>query len=174
MGFFFSFFLMCTILKVFIEFVTSSVLCFVFFGREVCGILAPQPGMEPVLSALEDNVLTSGLPGKSLSGLFQVLNLSPEPPSPLQSHTVPPLGGQDANHLSNSRLQSIFMNWKRIQIVSTLKKKIVSTLTFVLTQEQLVEAAPTNVVENGSRRRWQPWRPPTRASVKELRIFLFS
>ena len=31
------------------------------------------------------------------------------------------------------------------------KKKIVSTLTFVLTQEQLVEAAPTNVVENGSR-----------------------
>ena len=143
---------MCTILKVFIEFVTSSVLCFVFFGREVCGILAPQPGMEPVLSALEDNVLTSGLPGKSLSGLFQVLHLSPEPPSSLQSHTVPPFGGQDANHLLNSRPQSIFMNWKRIQIVSTLKKKkIVSTLTFVLTQEQLVEAAPTNVVENGSR-----------------------
>ena len=120
---FYFFFLMCTILKVFIEFVTSSVLCFVFFGREVCGILAPQPGMEPVLSALEDNVLSSGLPGKSLSGLFQVLHLSPEPPSSLQSHTVPPFGGQDANHLLNSRPQSIFMNWKRIQIVSTLKKK---------------------------------------------------
>ena len=90
------------------------------------GILAPQPGMEPVLSALEDNVLTSGLPGKSLSGLFQVLHLSPEPPSSLQSHTVPPFGGQDANHLLNSRPQSIFMNWKRIQIVSTLKKKKLS------------------------------------------------
>lgn len=71
---------MCTILKVFTEFVTIPLLFYVlfFFGREVCGILAPQPGMEPVLSALEGNVLTSGLPGKSLSGLFQVLHLSPE------------------------------------------------------------------------------------------------
>ena len=27
---------------------------------------------------------------------------------------------------------------------------------------------------NQCSRKWQPWRPPTRASVKELRIFLFS
>ena len=125
MGFFFSFFLMCTILKVFIEFVTIPLLFYVLFflADRYVGILAPQPGMELALSALEGNVLTSGLPGKSLSGLFQVLHLSPEPPSPLQPHTAPPFGGQDANHLSNSRLQSIFMNWKRIQIVSTLKKR---------------------------------------------------
>ena len=33
-----------------------------FFGPEVCGILAPKPGIEP---ALEGNVLNTGLPGKS-------------------------------------------------------------------------------------------------------------
>ena len=31
-----------------------------------CGILALQPGMEPALPALEDEILTSGPPGKSL------------------------------------------------------------------------------------------------------------
>ena len=37
-----------------------------FFGHEKCGILAPLPGIEPVPSALEDELLTTGLPGKSL------------------------------------------------------------------------------------------------------------
>ena len=36
-----------------------------FFGHETCGILAPLPGIEPVPSALEDELLTTGLPGKS-------------------------------------------------------------------------------------------------------------
>ena len=45
---------------------TASVLCFGFFGREACGILAPRPGTEPTLPALEGEVLTTGLPGKSL------------------------------------------------------------------------------------------------------------
>ena len=35
------------------------------FGREACGILAPQPGIEPAPCALEGEVLTTGLPGKS-------------------------------------------------------------------------------------------------------------
>ena len=41
--------------------------CFMFwfFGHEACGILAPRPGIEPVPSALEGEVLTTGLPGKS-------------------------------------------------------------------------------------------------------------
>ena len=39
---------------------------FWFSGREACGILVPQPGIEPTPSALEGEVLTSGLPGKSL------------------------------------------------------------------------------------------------------------
>ena len=41
--------------------------CFVFwfFGREACGILAPQSGVEPAPPALEGEVLTTGLPGKS-------------------------------------------------------------------------------------------------------------
>ena len=52
----------------------ASVLCFgffffvffVFFGHEACGILAPRPGIKPVPPALEGEVLTTGLPGKSL------------------------------------------------------------------------------------------------------------
>ena len=39
---------------------------FWFFGHEACGILAPQPGIEPTPPALEGEVLTSGLPGKPL------------------------------------------------------------------------------------------------------------
>ena len=39
---------------------------FWFFGREVCGILVPQPGIEPTAPALEGEVLTTGQPGKSL------------------------------------------------------------------------------------------------------------
>ena len=43
--------------KVFIEFVTVLLLFYVFpfffFGYEACGILAPQPGIEPVLPAME-------------------------------------------------------------------------------------------------------------------------
>ena len=39
---------------------------FWFFGHEAYEILAPQPGIEPALPALEGKVLTTGLPGKSL------------------------------------------------------------------------------------------------------------
>ena len=41
--------------------------CFLFwfFVHTACGILAPRPGMEPAPPALEDEVLTTGLPGKS-------------------------------------------------------------------------------------------------------------
>ena len=68
--FFFLFFLMWTIFKVFIEFVTLLLLLlcfgfFFFFGRKACGILAPQPGIEPATPALEGDVLTTGPPGKS-------------------------------------------------------------------------------------------------------------
>ena len=40
---------MWTIFKIFIEFVTMLPLFYVFwyFGQEACGILAPQPGIEP-------------------------------------------------------------------------------------------------------------------------------
>jgi len=44
--------------------------CFCFmlwlFGHKTCEILAPQPGIELTLSALEDEVLTIGRAGKSL------------------------------------------------------------------------------------------------------------
>ena len=42
--------------------------CGFFFGREACRILAPQPGMEPALSALEGEVLTTGPPENSPKG----------------------------------------------------------------------------------------------------------
>ena len=43
----------------------ASVFCFRFFDREACGILAPQPGIEPAPPALEGEVSTTGPPGKS-------------------------------------------------------------------------------------------------------------
>ena len=36
------------------------------FDLKSCGILASQPGIEPVPLTLEDKVLTTRLPGKSL------------------------------------------------------------------------------------------------------------
>ena len=47
---------------------------FWIFGPEACGILAPQPGIEPAPPALEGKVLTTGLPGKS--PLFWIIVLS--------------------------------------------------------------------------------------------------
>ena len=42
--------------------------CFVFliFSHEACGILVPWPGIELTSFALEGEVSTTGLPGKSL------------------------------------------------------------------------------------------------------------
>ena len=40
--------------------------CFVFFGCKARGILAPQPGIETVLPALEGETLMTGPPGNSL------------------------------------------------------------------------------------------------------------
>ena len=42
--------------------------CFVlwFFGPKACGVLAPWPGIELAPPALEGEVLTTGMPGKSL------------------------------------------------------------------------------------------------------------
>ena len=58
---------MWTIFKVFIEFVTMLLLFSVLvFGPKACGILASLPGIEPVPSALEGEVLNTEQPGKSL------------------------------------------------------------------------------------------------------------
>ena len=59
---------MWTIFKVFIGFVTILFLCNVlgFFGPEVCGILAPQPGIKHTCSALKSKALTAGPQGKTL------------------------------------------------------------------------------------------------------------
>ena len=43
---------------------------FWFFGPEACGILVPQPGIEPAFPALEGKVRATGLPGKSLVSLL--------------------------------------------------------------------------------------------------------
>ena len=64
---------MWAIFKVFIEFVTILPLFFMFgfFGREARGILAPRPGIEPTLAALEGEVLATGPPGKCLGLIFK-------------------------------------------------------------------------------------------------------
>ena len=60
------FFLMWTIFKICIKFATILLrFMFWFFGREACGILAPQPGIEPAPPALQGKVLTTGPSGKS-------------------------------------------------------------------------------------------------------------
>lgn len=64
--FFFKIFLIQTICKVCIEFARILLLFYVLVCHEACGILAPQPSTEPVPHVLEDDVLTSGLPEKSL------------------------------------------------------------------------------------------------------------
>ena len=48
--------------KVFVAFITTLLLLYVlfFFDSKACGILAPQPGIEPALPALEGEVLTAG------------------------------------------------------------------------------------------------------------------
>ena len=43
---------------------------FFFFGHKAPGILAPGPGIEPATPALEGEVLTTGLPGKSQHSLL--------------------------------------------------------------------------------------------------------
>ena len=54
--------------KVFIEFVTVSLLAYVLiFLAEACGILALQLGIQPTPLALEGKVLTTGPPGESLT-----------------------------------------------------------------------------------------------------------
>ena len=63
---------MWTIFKVFIEFVNNFVSVFCF-GLEACGILASQSGVELTPCALEGEMLTTGLPGKSLFSIFSVV-----------------------------------------------------------------------------------------------------
>ena len=71
---------MWTIFKVFIEFVTILLLIYVFgffCGCEARGILAPWSGIEPASPALEGEVLTTGLPGKSLPLPFSYKDTCP-------------------------------------------------------------------------------------------------
>ena len=66
---------MCVLLK--IEFVTVLLLFYVLdFGHEACGILTSQPGIKPAPPALEGEVLTTRLPGKSLFHCGFDLNFS--------------------------------------------------------------------------------------------------
>ena len=68
----FIYFLRCTILKVFTEFVTLLLLLFLFwfFGHKACGILAPWPGNEQHPAALESKVPATGLPRRSQAQLL--------------------------------------------------------------------------------------------------------
>ena len=54
--------------------------CFILFCHEACGILGPWPEIEPAFSALEGEVLASGLPGKSQGDIFLVQDFECEEP----------------------------------------------------------------------------------------------
>ena len=59
------FFFMQTIYEVFIDLLQYCPGFMVwFFNHEVCGVLAPLPGIKPAPPALEGEVLSTGLPGK--------------------------------------------------------------------------------------------------------------
>ena len=61
------FFLMWIIFNIFFELVTILLLFYVLgFGLKACGIFASYPGSEPMPPTLEDKVLITGPPGKSL------------------------------------------------------------------------------------------------------------
>ena len=45
----------------------------VFFRPRTCGILGPQPGIEPATPALESEVLTTGPPGKSQDPAINII-----------------------------------------------------------------------------------------------------
>ena len=47
---------------------------FWFFGHEACGVLTPQPGMEPTSPATDGEALTTGPPGKSLILLLLIIH----------------------------------------------------------------------------------------------------
>ena len=72
-------FLMWTIFKVFIEFCynAASVLCFSFCASRHTGILASQPGIDPVPSALEAEALTMGHQGGPSIASNNILSLVP-------------------------------------------------------------------------------------------------
>lgn len=59
---------------------------FWFFGPEVCGILAPWPGIEPAAPALKGKVLNTGPPEKSLQILFKSYTCKQAPTSYLLLH----------------------------------------------------------------------------------------
>ena len=56
--------------------------CFYFmfwdFDCEACGIFTPWPGIEPISPALEDEVLTTGPPGKSQEEVFPNFYITPQ------------------------------------------------------------------------------------------------
>lgn len=51
---------------------------FCFFGHESSGKLVPQPGIKPIPLALEDQILTTGLQGKSLQKLSFAFHIGEE------------------------------------------------------------------------------------------------
>ena len=69
--------------EVFIECVTILLLFYVsIFDCRACGILGPCPGIEPTPPALEDEVLTTRMPGKSLFIFFIYSSLHLLMPNP--------------------------------------------------------------------------------------------
>ena len=68
-------------LKIFIEFgrilLPFYVLVFFFFGWEACRILASGPGIKPAPLHWKHEVLTTGLPGRSLKTFKDENNLIP-------------------------------------------------------------------------------------------------
>ena len=70
----FGFCLMCTVLKIFIEFITILLLFYVLdFGHEACGILALQPGIAEKAMATHSSTLAWKIPWTEEPGRLQFM-----------------------------------------------------------------------------------------------------
>ena len=111
--------LMWTILKVFIEFVTTF--CFMLCHK-ACGIFVPWPGMEPIPPALKGEVLTIRLPGKSCPYLYLAGSFKPAWGCLIWSHP---------NLRSNSLLQETFLSTQSAATPSSLILFLFSSCTTI-------------------------------------------
>ena len=67
---------------------------------EQCGLLVPPPGIEHILPAVDRRVLTTGLPEKSLEGIFSFLL------NKISQLLLPPLGTSQ-HHGANIQGQTL-------------------------------------------------------------------
>ena len=131
----------------------ASVLCLVFFGLEACGTLTFWPGIEPTHPALEGEVLTTGLPGKSPQWTFLMV-LSHQSCSLMTKRWTCHLSQINRTLLSGDVTLELHDSWERLKLVyrhsgscrrqSTGSYAVGPTLLWVVSFQLLPRPPPTS------------------------------